>query len=128
MVPAILHPHLWGLHPGAHTRYHCLRTSTDQSVLGLPPPGLQRSLTLIAKALQSLANLTVGFNCNLVISHPHARRMNRKRIRKHICEEYPCFWSRSAGGNYSLPRVLTMIWLPYLKEQRYYDRLYHSNI
>ncbi|KAF8509805.1 Rho GTPase activation protein [Gautieria morchelliformis] len=40
IVPAILHPHLWGLHPG------------------LPPPGLQRSLTLIAKAIQSLANLT----------------------------------------------------------------------
>ncbi|GJJ09690.1 hypothetical protein Clacol_003914 [Clathrus columnatus] len=40
IVPAILHPHLWGLHPG------------------LPSPPLQRSLTLIAKALQSLANLS----------------------------------------------------------------------
>ncbi|KIJ26917.1 hypothetical protein M422DRAFT_216095 [Sphaerobolus stellatus SS14] len=40
IVPAILYPHLWGLHPG------------------LPSPSLQRSLTLIAKALQSLANLS----------------------------------------------------------------------
>ncbi|KAH7930971.1 Rho GTPase activation protein [Leucogyrophana mollusca] len=39
IVPAILHPHLFGLYPG------------------LPSAGVQRSLTLIAKVIQSLANL-----------------------------------------------------------------------
>ncbi|GLB36154.1 putative gtpase activating protein [Lyophyllum shimeji] len=39
IVPAILHPHLFGLCPG------------------LPSPPVQRSLTLIAKVIQSLANL-----------------------------------------------------------------------
>ncbi|KAL1719474.1 GTPase activating protein [Schizophyllum commune] len=39
IVPAILHPHLFGLYAG------------------LPPPPVQRSLTLIAKVIQSLANL-----------------------------------------------------------------------
>lgn len=39
IVPAILHPHLFGLCPG------------------LPSQPVQRSLTLIAKVIQSLANL-----------------------------------------------------------------------
>ncbi|KAF4623907.1 hypothetical protein D9613_001809 [Agrocybe pediades] len=39
IVPAILHPHLFGLYPG------------------LPPLPVQRSLTLVAKVIQSLANL-----------------------------------------------------------------------
>lgn len=39
IVPAILHPHLFGLCPG------------------LPSTGAQRSLKLIAKVMQSLANL-----------------------------------------------------------------------
>ncbi|KAJ2927130.1 hypothetical protein H1R20_g9961, partial [Candolleomyces eurysporus] len=42
IVPAILHPHLFGLYPG------------------LPPEPVQRSLTLIAKVIQSLANLNAS--------------------------------------------------------------------
>jgi len=42
IVPAVLHPHLFGLSPG------------------LPPPPVQRSLTLIAKVIQSLANLNAN--------------------------------------------------------------------
>jgi len=42
IVPAILHPHTFGL---CH---------------GMPPPPIQRSLTLIAKVLQSLANLNTS--------------------------------------------------------------------
>ncbi|KAH7911208.1 GTPase activating protein [Hygrophoropsis aurantiaca] len=42
IVPAILHPHLFGLYPG------------------LPSAGVQRSLTLIAKVIQSLANLNAN--------------------------------------------------------------------
>ncbi|TFK30445.1 GTPase activating protein [Coprinopsis marcescibilis] len=42
IVPAILHPHLFGLCPG------------------LPPEPVQRSLTLIAKVIQSLANLNAS--------------------------------------------------------------------
>lgn len=44
-VPAILHPHLFGL------------------VEGLPPPGVHRTLKLIAKVLQSLANLNLVSVC-----------------------------------------------------------------
>jgi len=42
IVPAILHPHLFGLCPG------------------LPSPPVQRTLTLIAKVMQSLANLNTA--------------------------------------------------------------------
>ncbi|KAH8835764.1 GTPase activating protein [Flagelloscypha sp. PMI_526] len=42
IVPGLLHPHLFGLVPG------------------LPSPPVQRSLTLIAKVIQSLANLNVS--------------------------------------------------------------------
>ncbi|KAJ3779232.1 GTPase activating protein [Lentinula raphanica] len=42
IVPAILNPHLFHLHPG------------------LPSPPVQRSLTLIAKVIQSLANLNTS--------------------------------------------------------------------
>ncbi|KAF6766033.1 GTPase activating protein [Ephemerocybe angulata] len=42
IVPAILHPHLFGLYPGS------------------PPETVQRSLTLIAKVIQSLANLNAS--------------------------------------------------------------------
>ncbi|EJD47784.1 Rho GTPase activation protein [Auricularia subglabra TFB-10046 SS5] len=42
IVPAILHPHLFGL------------------CQGLPPPPVQRSLTLVAKVIQSLANLNAN--------------------------------------------------------------------
>ncbi|KAF8516149.1 GTPase activating protein [Hysterangium stoloniferum] len=50
IVPAILHPHLWGLHPGKEASLHM--------TIRLPSAGVQRSLTLIAKSLQSLANLS----------------------------------------------------------------------
>ncbi|TFL06548.1 Rho GTPase activation protein [Pterulicium gracile] len=42
IVPAVLHPHLFGLCPG------------------LPPIAVQRTLTLIAKSLQSLANMNMN--------------------------------------------------------------------
>ncbi|KAJ7783784.1 GTPase activating protein [Mycena maculata] len=54
IVPAILHPHLFGLCPGTHlvsfAYIHSHRT-------GMPSVAVQRSLTLIAKVIQSLANL-----------------------------------------------------------------------
>jgi hypothetical protein len=39
IVPAIIYPNLWGLCPG------------------MPSPGVQRSLKLVAKTIQNLANL-----------------------------------------------------------------------
>ncbi|KAG6851059.1 hypothetical protein H0H93_002951 [Arthromyces matolae] len=47
IVPAILNPHLFGFH------------------LGIPPPQVHRSLTLIAKVLQSLANLNLPASTSL---------------------------------------------------------------
>lgn len=41
IVPAILYPNMWGLYPG------------------LPSEGVQRSLKLVAKTIQNLANLMI---------------------------------------------------------------------
>ncbi|KAG9314364.1 GTPase activating protein [Chiua virens] len=56
IVPAILHPHLFGLTPG-----DLIVPSLDYNLYhaGLPNATVQRSLTLIAKVIQSLANLNV---------------------------------------------------------------------
>jgi GTPase-activator protein for Ras-like GTPase len=55
IVPAILHPHLFGLCPGM---FPCLGMHQyENKFLGLPDLPVQRSLTLIAKVIQSLANL-----------------------------------------------------------------------
>ena len=59
IVPAILHPHLFALVPGK-LLFHPLSPSTAlvfPVILGLPEAPVQRSLTLIAKVLQSSANL-----------------------------------------------------------------------
>lgn len=55
IVPAILHPHLFGLCSGMSP---CLGMHRyENKSLGLPDLPVQRSLTLIAKVIQSLANL-----------------------------------------------------------------------
>jgi len=41
IVPAILYPNMWGIYPG------------------LPSEGVQRSLKLVAKTIQNLANLMI---------------------------------------------------------------------
>ncbi|KAG6381176.1 GTPase activating protein [Boletus reticuloceps] len=56
IVPAILHPHLFGLVPGSSMIY---LYNTNLHHTGLPSATVQRSLTLIAKVIQSLANLNV---------------------------------------------------------------------
>lgn len=55
IVPAILHPYRYGLYPSMWTvRSHL---TSSHGFLGHPGPTVQRSLTLIAKVIQSLANL-----------------------------------------------------------------------
>ena len=56
IVPAILHPHLFGLCPGRIPKCS-LSHMLSHILAGLPDLPVQRSLTLIAKVIQSLANL-----------------------------------------------------------------------
>lgn len=56
IIPAILHPHLFGLIPGNLISTYWI---TSSHFAGLPSATVQRSLTLIAKVIQSLANLNV---------------------------------------------------------------------
>ena len=55
IVPAILHPHVFGLCDGK-SNFSLIKPLLT-AIIGMPPPQIQRSLTLIAKVLQSLANL-----------------------------------------------------------------------
>lgn len=57
IVPGILNPHLYGLCPGNIIYTLFGNSSADLPFIGLPPAPVQRSLTLIAKVIQSLANL-----------------------------------------------------------------------
>ena len=61
IVLAILHPHLFGLHPGLHLSYQALPLLIVIQLPGFPSPGFQHSLTLIVQAIQSLENLSISF-------------------------------------------------------------------
>ncbi len=74
IVPAILHPHLFGLYPGMSNQNF---TSPLYSIYftGLLPLPVQRSLTLIAKVMQSLANLNI-VSCSFFFDFIILNRLN----------------------------------------------------
>ena len=59
-TPAVLNPKLFGLLKGQydHFGHKSLGICTDNSITGHPRPRAQRTLTLITKTLQTLANMT----------------------------------------------------------------------
>jgi hypothetical protein len=67
IVPAILHPHLFGLCPGTSTAPYL--TPFRSQLSGMPSVPVQRSLTLIAKVIQSLANLNAVSTRHLLLSY-----------------------------------------------------------
>ena len=66
IVPAILHPHLFGLYSGTFLM-RWKGYPLENNVSGLPDLPVQRSLTLIAKVVQSLANLNTVSSMSFVV-------------------------------------------------------------
>ena len=88
IVPAILHPHLFGLVPGKLFLHPSSLTMTlpVPVISGLPEASVQRTLTLVAKVLQSSANLNsvrprshIDFPIKFALTlwHPHVLLISR---------------------------------------------------
>ncbi|KAF5355628.1 hypothetical protein D9756_003766 [Leucocoprinus leucothites] len=83
LVPGILHPHLFGL------------------CSGLPDPAIQRSLKLIAKVIQSLANLNTSDQKEMAMIP--LREFNKQNIPRMM--EYLKAVSTTKSGLYSNPKL-----------------------
>jgi hypothetical protein len=83
IVPAILHPHLFGLCPGKCPDFEHLLATLNDFTQGLPPAPVSRSLTLIAKVIQSMANLNAVSN---QVSQSYSPYVSTRRyIRRSSC-------------------------------------------